>query len=127
MFSWPSNYDSCFTISGSITRDGVGLHSGEKTKVKISSFEEEGYYVSFADKPDQIYKLDQSLIGSTMLCTAVKLGKRNLYTILSLPGSSGSGVYNSQGTICGNINISFSKSDMSLGATRKNILEFLKN
>ena len=87
MFSWPSNYDSCFTISGSITRDGVGLHSGEKTKVKISSFEEEGYYVSFADKPDQIYKLDQSLIGSTMLCTAVKLGKRNLYTIEHLLSS----------------------------------------
>ena len=41
MFSWPSNYDSCFTISSSITRDGVGLHSGDKTKVKISSFEEE--------------------------------------------------------------------------------------
>ena len=87
MFSWPSNYDSCFTISGSITKDGVGLHSGEKTKVKISSFEEEGYYVSFADKPDQIYKLDQSLIGSTMLCTAVKLGKRNLYTIEHLLSS----------------------------------------
>ena len=87
MFSWPSNYDSCFTISGSITRDGVGLHSGEKTKVKISSYEEEGYYVSFADKPDQIYKLDQSLIGSTMLCTAVKLGKRNLYTIEHLLSS----------------------------------------
>ncbi len=87
MFSWPSNYDSCFTLSGPITRDGVGLHSGEKTKVKISSFEEEGYYVSFADKPDQIYKLDQSLIGSTMLCTAVKLGKRNLYTIEHLLSS----------------------------------------
>ena len=87
MFSWPSNYDSCFTISGSISRDGVGLHSGERTKVKISSFEEEGYYVSFADKPDQIYKLDQSLIGSTMLCTAVKLGKRNLYTIEHLLSS----------------------------------------
>ena len=87
MFSWPSNYDSCFTISGSITKDGVGLHSGEKTKVKISSYEEEGYYVSFADKSDQIYKLDQSLIGSTMLCTAVKLGKRNLYTIEHLLSS----------------------------------------
>ena len=87
MFSWPSNYDSCFTISGSITKDGVGLHSGEKTKVKISSFEEEGYYVSFVDKPDQIHKLDQSLIGSTMLCTAVKLGKRNLYTIEHLLSS----------------------------------------
>ena len=87
MFSWPSNYDSCYTISGSVTRDGVGLHSGEKTKVKISSFEEEGYFVSFADKPDKIYKLDQSLIGSTMLCTAVKLGKRNLYTIEHLLSS----------------------------------------
>jgi len=87
VFSWPSNYDSCYTISGSVTRDGVGLHSGEKTKVKISSFEEEGYFVSFADKPDKIYKLDQSLIGSTMLCTAVKLGKRNLYTIEHLLSS----------------------------------------
>ena len=53
--------------------------------------------------------------------------KRNLYTIFSLPGSSGSGVYNSKGNICGNINISFTKSDMSLGATRENIIEFLKN
>ena len=87
MFSWPSNYDSCFTLSGSITRNGVGLHSGEKTKVKISPFAEEGYFVSFADNPDQIYKLDQSLIGSTMLCTAVKLGKRNLYTIEHLLSS----------------------------------------
>ena len=87
MFSWPSNYDSCFTIAGSITRYGVGLHSGEKTKVKISSFEEEGYFVSFEDNPEQIFKLDQSLIGSTMLCTAVKLGKRNLYTIEHLLSS----------------------------------------
>ena len=87
MFSWPSNYDSCFTLSGSITKNGVGLHSGEKTKVKVSPYEEEGYFVSFTDNPDHIYKLDQSLIGSTMLCTAVKLGKRNLYTIEHLLSS----------------------------------------
>ncbi len=87
MFSWPSNYDSCFTLSGPLTRDGVGLHSGEKTSVKIMPFDEEGYYVSFADKPSEIFKLDQSLIGSTMLCTAVKLGKRNLYTIEHLLSS----------------------------------------
>ena len=81
MVLWPSNYDSCFTLSGSITKEGIGLHSGEPTKVKISSYSEEGFFVSFADRPDEIFKLDQSLIGSTMLCTAVKLGKRNLYTI----------------------------------------------
>jgi len=87
VFSWPANYDSCYTLAGVISREGIGLHSGEKTRVRISSYEKEGYYVSFRDKPDEIYKLTQDLIGSTMLCTAVKLGGRNLYTIEHLLSS----------------------------------------
>ena len=87
MFSWPANYDSCYTLAGIISREGIGLHSGEKTKVTISSYEKEGYYVSFRDKPNEIFKLTQDLIGSTMLCTAVKLGGRNLYTIEHLLSS----------------------------------------
>ena len=87
MFSWPTNYDSCYTLAGVISREGIGLHSGEKTRVKISSYEKEGYYVSFVDKPNEIFKLDQNLIGSTMLCTAVKLAGRNLYTIEHLLSS----------------------------------------
>ena len=87
MFSWPPNYDSCYTLSGVITKEGIGLHSGEKTRIKISPFEKEGYYVSFSDKPDEIFKLNQDLIGSTMLCTAVKLAGRNLYTIEHLLAS----------------------------------------
>jgi len=87
VFSWPSNYDYCYTLAGVISREGIGLHSGEKTKVKISSYEKEGYYVSFRDKPNEIFKLTQDLIGSTMLCTAVKLGGRNLYTIEHLLSS----------------------------------------
>ncbi len=87
MFSWPTTYDFCYTISNAICREGIGLHSGEKTKVRISPYEKEGYYVSFSDKPDEIFKLTQDLIGSTMLCTAVKLGGRNLYTIEHLLSS----------------------------------------
>ncbi len=87
MFSWPANYDSCYTLAGVISREGIGLHSGEKTRVTISSYEKEGYYVSFRDKPNKIFKLSQDLIGSTMLCTAVKLGGRNLYTIEHLLSS----------------------------------------
>ena len=87
MFSWPANYDSCYTLAGVISREGIGLHSGEKTRVTISSYEKEGFYVSFRDKPDEIFKLTQDLIGSTMLCTAVKLGGRNLYTIEHLLSS----------------------------------------
>ena len=51
----------------------------------------------------------------------------NMYTVLSLPGSSGSGVYNSKGEICGNINISYRRSDISFGATRKQIINFLSS
>ncbi len=87
MFAWPTNYDSCYTLAGDIIKEGIGLHSGEKTRVRISPFEKEGYFVSFADKPNEVFKLDQNLIGSTMLCTAVKLGKRNLYTIEHLLSS----------------------------------------
>ena len=87
MFSWPANYDFCYTLAGVISREGIGLHSGEKTKVRIYPYEKEGYYVSFRDKPDEIFKLTQDLIGSTMLCTAVKLGGRNLYTIEHLLSS----------------------------------------
>jgi len=87
VFSWPTNYDYCYTLAGVISREGIGLHSGEKTRVRISSYEKEGYYVSFKDKPDEIFKLNQDLIGSTMLCTAVKLGGRNLYTIEHLLSS----------------------------------------
>jgi len=87
VFAWPTNYDFCYTLAGVITKEGIGLHSGEKTKVRISPFDKEGYFVSFADKPNEVFKLDQNLIGSTMLCTAVKLGKRNLYTIEHLLSS----------------------------------------
>ena len=87
MFSWPANYDFCYTLAGVVSREGIGLHSGEKTRVTISPYEKEGYYVSFRDKPCEIFKLTQDLIGSTMLCTAVKLGGRNLYTIEHLLSS----------------------------------------
>jgi len=87
VFSWPTNYDFCYTLAGVISREGIGLHSGEKTRVTIYPYEKEGYYVSFKDKPNEIFKLSQDLIGSTMLCTAVKLGGRNLYTIEHLLSS----------------------------------------
>jgi UDP-3-O-[3-hydroxymyristoyl] N-acetylglucosamine deacetylase len=81
VFSWPTNYESCYTLAGVVSREGIGLHSGDKTSVTISPYEKEGYYVSFKDKPNKIFELTQDLIGSTMLCTAVKLEGRNLYTI----------------------------------------------
>ena len=86
MFSWPTNYDSCFTIAGVISKEGIGLHSGKKQELKFPLMVK-GFYISFKNKPDEIFKLTQDLIGSTMLCTAVKLGSKNLYTIEHLLSS----------------------------------------
>ena len=43
----------------------------------------------------------------------------HLYTLSVLPGASGSAVFNTKGEVCGNINISYQKLGLSLGATSK--------
>ena len=43
----------------------------------------------------------------------------HLYTLPVLPGASGSAVFNAKGEVCGNINISYQKLGLSLGATSK--------
>ena len=34
-FPWPTNYESCLYLSDVVVREGIGLHSGEKTRVRI--------------------------------------------------------------------------------------------
>jgi len=43
----------------------------------------------------------------------------HLYTLSVLPGASGSAVFNKKGEVCGNINISYQKLGLSLGATSR--------
>ena len=50
-----------------------------------------------------------------------------LYTLYVLPGSSGSGVFNSKGKLCGNVNISYSKIGVSFGASSEIIQNLLKS
>ena len=80
MFSWPTSYDSCYTLAGVFSREGIGLHSGEKTKLQFLLMKKKDIMFHLGINLRD-FKLTQDLIGSTMLCTAVKLGGRNLYTI----------------------------------------------
>lgn len=48
----------------------------------------------------------------------------SLYTLVVKPGSSGSAVFNSQGEVCGSINISFVKVDLSAGASYSDLSDF---
>ena len=48
----------------------------------------------------------------------------NLYTLTVKPGSSGSAVYNKNGEVCGSVNISFVKVDLSAGASYVDLFRF---
>jgi len=50
-----------------------------------------------------------------------------LYTLYVLPGASGSGVFNSKGKLCGNVNISYAKIGVSFGASSEIIQGLLKS
>ena len=50
----------------------------------------------------------------------------NLYTLNVLPGASGSAVFNNQGKVCGNINISYPKLGISFGASRNDLIAFFE-
>lgn len=50
-----------------------------------------------------------------------------LYTLHVLPGASGSGVFNINGKLCGNVNISYAKIGVSFGASSKIIQNLLQD
>ena len=48
----------------------------------------------------------------------------NIYTLLVKPGSSGSAVFNVKGEVCGSVNISFIRVDLSAGASYSDLSRF---
>jgi hypothetical protein len=55
-----------------------------------------------------------------------KFKEVNLYTLLVKPGASGSAVFNVKGEVCGSVNISFIKVDLSAGASFIDLNQFYK-
>jgi hypothetical protein len=55
-----------------------------------------------------------------------KFKEVNLYTLLVKPGASGSAVFNVKGEVCGSVNISFIKVDLSAGASYSDLTQFYK-
>jgi len=50
----------------------------------------------------------------------------NLYTLDIKPGASGSAVFNSNGNVCGNVNVSYTNLDLSSGASRQDLIDFFE-
>jgi len=91
---WPSDYATAYTLAAAVERQGVGLHSGANCRVRLQPGRREGYWVGWlADPEEGLRRLEPSLVADTRLCTALRLGQRQLATVEHLLAAlAGTGV-----------------------------------
>ena len=77
----PDNYLGSWTLAGSFQEQGVCLHTGNTTEVRLSPSEDPGFYVSWIDEFDLPIRLQADQIRHSSLCTTIELGKKRLSTV----------------------------------------------
>ena len=81
MMSWPSDYSEGWTLASSVTRSGVGLHSGLQSQVTLVPTKQEGFYVRWLDQDSDSVRLDPSQVRESQLCTTLDFGDKQLSTV----------------------------------------------
>ena len=72
MISWPSDYKGAWTLSSTVMRQGIGLHSGEDALVRLFPCERPGFHVSWNDSRDEPITLNAYQALESSLCTTLK-------------------------------------------------------
>ena len=82
MTNWPCDYNHAWTLARDSERSGVGLHSGQTSRVRLQPSERAGYWVGWLDDPAlPLQRLGPECVADTRLCTALALGQRRLATV----------------------------------------------
>ena len=103
MGPWPADYNGAWTLSGAVSRSGVGLHSGAEVSVSLLPSERPGFWVSWADAPEQhAVQLAPSQVRDSQLCTTLDFGERRLATVEHLLAAlAGTGVTHAELRVSG--------------------------
>jgi len=78
---WPDDYEGGWTLAQSVTRKGVGLHTGKQVEVRLSPTEKAGFHLSWINKTDAPITLSADQIRNSPLCTTLDLGEYRLSTV----------------------------------------------
>ncbi len=81
MFNLPGNYEGAWTLRTSVSRRGVGLHSGEKAEVRLHPYEKPGFHVSWLGKKNSLITLNPKQVLPSQLCTTLQVGENRLSTV----------------------------------------------
>ena len=94
MITWPSDYNTAYTLAGPVERQGVGLHSGATCRVQLLPSNREGFWVAWLGAPrDSLQRLSPRQVVDTRLCTCLQIGSRRLATVEHLLAAlAGTGV-----------------------------------
>ncbi len=94
MSIWPADYAVAHTLAAPVERQGVGLHSGSTCRVRLQPSSRAGYWVGWLSAPREgVHQLAPHQVVDTRLCTALRLGQRQLATVEHLLAAlAGTGV-----------------------------------
>ena len=81
MSFFPDNYEGSWTLRDSVLREGIGLHTGEETKVRLKPSENLGFYLTFSEDLDKKIKLNINQVRNSPLCTKLEFGNKTISTI----------------------------------------------
>ncbi len=77
----PENYDGTWTLRSTVHREGICLHSGEKSKVYLYPSESLGIKILQNGSERQAELINPSQIVSSQLCTTLNLGNKTIATV----------------------------------------------
>ena len=87
MFVFPDDYEQGWTLKNEIIKEGIGLHTGLKSKVKIKPTDLPGFHISFSEEANKIISIDISQVRHTPLCTTLDLNGKKIATVEHLLAS----------------------------------------
>ena len=87
MFSFPENYEQGWTLRNEIKKEGIGLHTGIKSKVIIKPTQSAGFHFSFSEESNKVFSIDISQVRNTPLCTTIDLNGKKISTVEHLLAS----------------------------------------
>ncbi len=78
---FPEDYESNWTLRSSVSRSGIGLHTGKESEVTLAPFDSEGFFVSWIDSDRPPLRLKPSQVVNSQLCTTLDFGIKKLSTV----------------------------------------------
>lgn len=82
MVVWPEDYSRAWTLQAPVERGGVGLHSGNPSRVRLEPSDRPGYRVGWLDQPGrEPVRLHPSQVADTRLCTSLRFEDGRLGTV----------------------------------------------